>query len=114
VGAESLRLTDGLDDFSLYHAVYWHTTGHAGLDPVGQVVFLADKLDPQKSGRYPYLPMLRDLAEVDLERAMLEFLSREMISLASQERMVHPAMVEARNGLLARRASAVPISGGSP
>ena len=92
--------------------MYWHTTGHASLDPVGQVVFLADKLDPQKIGRYPYLPLLRQMAMEDLERAMLEFLSREIVSLASQGQMVHPAVVEARNGLLARRSPARPGSPG--
>lgn len=114
VGAELLRVADGLDDPSLYHAVYWHTTGHAGLDPLGRVVFLADKLDPQKIDRYPYLLLLRLLAEQDLEGAMLEFLSREMAALASQGEMVHPAMVEARNGLLAGRASTSLSKEGSP
>jgi HD superfamily phosphohydrolase YqeK len=103
VGAELLRLEDGLADFSIYQAVYWHTTGHACLDPLGQVVFLADKLDPQKAGRYPYQPLLREIAAEDLDRAMLEFLGRELVSLTSQGQMVHPAMVEARNGLLARQ-----------
>ncbi len=103
VGAELLRREDGLADASIYQAVYWHTTGHASLDPLGQVVFLADKLDPQKAGRYPYQPRLREIALQDLDRAMLEFLGRELVSLTSQGQMVHPAMVEARNGLLARR-----------
>jgi HD superfamily phosphohydrolase YqeK len=66
------------------------------------VVFLADKLDPQKIGRYPYLPLLRQMAMEDLDRAMLEFLSRELVSLVSRGEMAHPAMVGARNGLLTR------------
>jgi HD superfamily phosphohydrolase YqeK len=41
------------------------------------------------------------MAMEDLDRAILEFLSREMASLVSQGQMVHPAMVEARNSLLA-------------
>ncbi len=109
VGAELLRLEDGLDSPTLYWTVYWHTTGHAGLDPLGQVVFLADKLDPQKIGRYPYLPLLRRIAMEDLDRAMLEFLSRELVSLTRQGQLVHPAMVEARNGLLARQPQTAPV-----
>jgi predicted HD superfamily hydrolase involved in NAD metabolism len=102
VGAELLRREDGLECPSIYQAVYWHTTGHASLDLTGQVVFLADKLDPQKISRYPYLPLLRQMAMEDLDRAMLEFLSRELVSLVSQGEIAHPAMVDARNGLLAR------------
>jgi predicted HD superfamily hydrolase involved in NAD metabolism len=101
VGAELLRREDGLTDQSLHQAVYWHTTAHPSLDILGKVVFLSDKLDPYKVERYPYLPYLRELAFADLDRALLEFLTRESISLVSQGEMLHPAMVEARNNLIA-------------
>ena len=101
VGAELLRREDGLDDDSLYQAVYWHTTGHSSLDQLGKVVFLADKLDPQKLPRYPYQPHLRELALDDLDAALVEFYTREMVSLVRQGQLVHPAMLEARNALLA-------------
>jgi predicted HD superfamily hydrolase involved in NAD metabolism len=100
VGAEILRREDGLDDQPLYQAVYWHTTAHHCLDPLGQVVFLADKLDPAKIGRYPYQPRLRELALADLDRAVLEFTTRDLTSRLGQGEMVHPAMVETRNYLL--------------
>lgn len=100
VGAELLRQEDGLSDQSLYQAVYWHTTAHPSLDSLGKVVFLADKLDHQKIKRYPYQPYLRELALESLDRAILEFLSQELVSLTSQGRLVHPMMVEARNSLL--------------
>ncbi len=71
-------------------------------------MFLADKLDPQKAHMYPYLPLLRQLALEDLDRAMLEFLTRETISLASRGLLVHPVAVETRNNLLATAASVEP------
>jgi predicted HD superfamily hydrolase involved in NAD metabolism len=101
VGAELLRREDGLDDAPLYQAVYWHTTGHPSLDRLGQVVFLADKLDPEKIGRYPYQPRLRELAFTDLDRAVLEFTTRELAFRLGRGEMVHPTMVETRNHLLA-------------
>ena len=104
VGAELLRREDGLDDDSLYQAVYWHTTGHPSLDQLGKVVFLADKLDPQKLPRYPYQPHLRELALNDLNAALVEFFTREIVSLAGRDELIHPAMLEARNTLLAAAA----------
>ena len=101
VGAEILQREDGLTEEDLYQAVYWHTTGHPSLDRLGKVVFLADKLDPLKISRYPYLPFLRELALEDLDRAILEFLSRETVARATTNEMVHPATVETRNHLLA-------------
>ncbi len=101
VGAELLRREDGLDHDSLYQAVYWHTTGHPSLDQLGKLVFLADKLDPQKLPRYPYQPHLRELALQDLDAALVEFFTREIVSLAGRGELIHPAMLEARNALLA-------------
>ena len=101
VGAQLLRQEDGLTDQSVYRAVYWHSTAHPTLDALGKVVFLADKLDPQKLPRYPYQPYLQELARADLDLAFLEFLTRELVSLVGRSEMVHRAMVEARNHFLA-------------
>jgi predicted HD superfamily hydrolase involved in NAD metabolism len=100
VGAEMLAKEDGLADSSVHQAVYWHTTAHPDLDPLGKLVFLADKLDPQKIAAYPYQPYLKQLAMEDLDKAVLEFLSRETVSLVSRGLMVHPKAVETRNRLL--------------
>ena len=105
VGAELLRREEGLDDLEVYEAVYWHSTAHEGLGSVAKVVFLADKLDPMKSDRYPYLPELRGLAMESLDRGMLDFLDRELATLLQQKSLVHPAWVEARNELILKRSS---------
>ncbi len=100
VGAELLRRAGGLDDPDIYEAVYWHSTARRGMGPLAKVVFLADKLDPQKAGRYPFLPELGELARTSLNGAILDFLSREMTSLVQHGSLVHPASLEARNDLL--------------
>lgn len=100
VGAEILVKEDGLEDPSIHQAVYWHSTAHPELDSLGKVVFLADKLDPQKAAAYPYQPLLNQLATEDLDKAVLKFLSREIVSLVSRGQMVHPKALEARNRLL--------------
>ena len=100
VAAEMLRSIDGIDDPDIYDAVYWHSTAHKGLGPTGKVVFLADKLDPQKITRYPYLEELRELAMVTLDGAVLDFLTREIVTLLRQGSLVHPISIEARNDLI--------------
>ena len=101
VGAEMLVKEEGLTDTSIHQAVYWHSTAHPDLDPLGKLVFLADKLDPQKVLRFPYQPLLMQMATEDLDRAILEFLSREIVTMVSQGLMVHPRALETRNHLLA-------------
>ena len=100
VGAELLRREEDLTDHGLYEAVRWHSTAHASLDPLGKLIFLADKLDPQKAAVYPYQAKLRDMALESLDLALLEFLSREMAARLERGETVHPASVEARNSLI--------------
>lgn len=102
VGAELLRRVDGLEDRDIYEAVYWHSVAHSELPPAAKVVFLADKLDPQKVSRYPFLPQLRDVAASNLDRAILDFLNRELISQLQQGSLVHPVSLDARNELIAK------------
>lgn len=106
VGAEILRREEGLaDTAALYQAVYWHTTAHPGLDNLGKVVFLADKLDPNKRKKYPYQPRIRELAQENLDAAILEFLTRQLADLAGRGFMIHPMLVKTRNALLATAAA---------
>ncbi len=107
VGAEILRVEDGLaasgEEEDLYQAVYWHTTFHPTLvDEMGKVVFLADKLDPNKRKKIPYQPELMDLARENLDAAILEFLSRQVADLTARGKEVHPMMLEARDSLRVR------------
>ena len=50
---------------------------------------------------YPYIPLLRELAMEDLNRALLEFLTRETIAPVSNGELVHPASYEMLNSLVA-------------
>ena len=101
VGAELLARDDGLEDESMRQAVHWHTTAHPALDDLGKLVFLADKLDPQKIGSYPYLPQLHQMALKDLDGAVLHFLTKETEAMAARGWMIHPKVTETRNHLLA-------------
>ena len=105
VGAEILRVEDGLDsagsEADLYQAVYWHTTFHPNLlDDVGKVVFLADKLDPNKRKRIPYQPEIMELAMENLDVAIREFLNRQILEMTAKGQAVHPMMIKARDALL--------------
>ncbi len=102
VAAEMLR-HKGLDDQVVYDGVYHHSTAYPGLHPIAKAVFLADKLEPNKSGRYAYSSeALKARAMKNLDEALLEFLSREIAAYLAHGQMVHPSALEARNELLAQ------------
>ena len=107
VGAEVLKRDFGLDDEEALDAVRYHTRGRAGMSPLERAVFLADKLDPSKVGRYPFLPEVEAAAHRDLDEGMLLFIDRQAAAFLENGDLVHPGMIDARNdALLALKARA--------
>ena len=101
VAAARLRGELGVGDVEVVEAVRWHSTAAPGLHAIGKVVFLADKLDPAKAARYPFVEAVRALAGEDLDGALEAFLSGEMQRLLRGGHLLHPASLEARNELVA-------------
>ena len=103
VGAELLRHEDGLEDEEILAAVRWHTTSYPDQSDLGLLVFIADKLEPNKIKSYPYQNELLYIARESLDMAVLEFLSRETIRRISERKPVHPNSVKALNSLVLKR-----------
>jgi len=106
VGAEILRREYGIDDPQVLAAARFHSTGRAGMSLLEKVIFVADKIEPGKVRAKPALARVRDLADRDLDAAILEYLE-QMLQMARQEGWpLHPQAVAARNELLAKRPKA--------
>lgn len=101
VGAELVRRDYQVQDAEILEAIGRHTVGKAGMGPVARVLFLADKLDPAKDSRYPFNDRVRELAQQDLDKAIVEFIGREAASHLSRGDFVHPSTIDTRNDLLA-------------
>ncbi|MSP79420.1 MAG: hypothetical protein EXR67_07780 [Dehalococcoidia bacterium] len=84
-------------DQAVLEAVRWHTTCRVGMGTLGQVVFLADKVDPHKVARRPFLERVRDLAPTDPAGAIALYLTDELERLLREGFLLHPIAVEARN-----------------
>jgi predicted HD superfamily hydrolase involved in NAD metabolism len=95
VGSEIIRTQDSVENEAILEAVCWHTSGSSTLDTLGKIVFLSDKLDPEKVAKYPYQAQLYKLANADLDAAMLEFLNREVDTLNMRGALIHPGMIDA-------------------
>ncbi len=95
-----LEREHGFDDEDVLEAVRWHTTGRRGMGEIAKAVFIADKLDPNKVRRYPYLNEVQRLAEDSLDRAILEYLDQGLLYFVSERELIHPESVELRNELM--------------
>ena len=102
LAAAHLERECGITDPEILEAVRWHSTSRPGMGRVGLVVFLADKIEPQKAERNPYLLKVAETARESLERAALDYLTAEIASLLERRSLLHPASIEARNDLLIR------------
>jgi predicted HD superfamily hydrolase involved in NAD metabolism len=86
----------GIEDAEVLNAVRYHTTGRAGMPDVEKIVFLADKTEPDELAHYPEWREVRDLAQDDLDAAMLRALELYLEQARRMGWTVHPDVVAAR------------------
>lgn len=102
VGAEILRRDWGIADDELLDAVRDHISGSPMMTPLAKVLFVADKLEPERDRHYHGLEPVRELAMVDLDAAILKLYAWRMSELVAAGRPVDERLVEARNVLMER------------
>jgi predicted HD superfamily hydrolase involved in NAD metabolism len=103
VAARMLRRDFGLTDSEVLRAVEIHTTSAPGMSTLQKVLFVADKIEPDKVARKPALAEVAALAETDIDAAMLRFLDLYFIEAAEKGWQVQIETTVARNRLLANR-----------
>jgi predicted HD superfamily hydrolase involved in NAD metabolism len=100
VGAELLRREWGIDDEEILDAVRHHITGGVRMSPLAKVLFVADKLEPERDHHYGGLDGLRELAMRDLDAAVLRLYAWRMDELLANQRPISEELVSARNRLI--------------
>ena len=100
VAAWLLRERFGVVDAEVLDAVRYHTTGRAGMSDLEKVVFLADKTEPDELAHYPQWRDVRDLAQDDLDAAMLRALELYLERARREGWTVHPDVLAAREYFL--------------
>ena len=100
VAATWLERDGETSDSRVIEAVRYHTTGKSGMSDVSKVVYLADKLEPNKVRRMPELSEVLQLAKVDIDTALLEYLNRHIVRRVERGDLLHPLTLELRNELV--------------
>jgi predicted HD superfamily hydrolase involved in NAD metabolism len=100
IGAEVLRRDWGIMDEELLDAVRDHITGGVRMSSLAKVLFVADKLEPERDRHFGGLDPIRQLAMVNLEAAMLKLYAWRMDQLLGAGKPVDNALVTARNQLI--------------
>ncbi len=100
VGAELLRSEWGIRDEELLDAVRYHITGAPVMSPLVMVVFVADKLEPNRDRHDRGLDAIRAIARADLDEAVLRLAGWRLSTLVASGQPVHEQLVSARNALI--------------
>lgn len=72
VAAEMLRRDYGIDDPQVLAAARFHTVGRAGMSALEKIIFVADKIEPDKVRANPAAARAKELADRDLDAAIEE------------------------------------------
>ena len=95
-GAAIARDVFGVDE-EIYHAIWWHTTGHAGMTLLEKIIYLADYIEPSRD--FPGVDKLRDVCYKDLNEGLLLGLEMTIEEMTRMGNPVHHATIEARDAL---------------
>ena len=95
-GAAIARDVFGVDD-EIYSAIWWHTTGHAGMTLLEKIMYLADYIEPSRD--FPGVDKLRAVCYKDLDEGLLMGLEMTIEEMTSMGNPVHHATIEARDAL---------------
>jgi len=91
----------GVTDETVFAAVRYHSTGAVKMRPLDQLLFVADFCEPNRP--YTAAQEVRDLAERNLEAAVLEVMQFKLRKTLLKKQPVHPNSFHAYNTLIDKR-----------
>lgn len=86
-----------IKDVDIVNAIYYHTTGRAGMSLVELIVFVADYIEPARS--FPGVDVVREVARHDIVAAARNALKNTIIFLINKNVTIHPHTFLAYNDL---------------
>ncbi len=98
VGATIAEKEFNIQDPVILKAIKAHSTGAAQMSLLDKIIYLSDKIEPLRD--MAGVEEAREMAEKDLNRAVLMALNRGLIYLISKNLLIHPVSIKARNNIL--------------
>ncbi|MEC0664643.1 bis(5'-nucleosyl)-tetraphosphatase (symmetrical) YqeK [Priestia flexa] len=98
VGAFLVEKEVGLTDEDILNAIRYHTSGRPGMSSLEKVIYVADYIEPGRN--FPGVEEVRELAEQDLDKALLQALKNTISFLISKNQRVFPDTLYTYNELV--------------
>ncbi len=101
VGAQFASKYFEIEDSDVIAAVACHTTGKADMTLLDKIIYLADYIEPTRE-EFEGLNELRDIAYIDIDKAMLLALNMSVNHVKNKGEAIHPDTTAAINWLKAQ------------
>lgn len=88
LGAKLAQTEFGITDPDIIAAIRSHTLGHPQMSVLEKILYIADFVEPNRKD-FPGLSELRELAELDLDLAMLAAVNSSIRYVKSQNKVLH-------------------------
>jgi len=98
VGAVLARDRYGIKDAAIQKAIDCHTTGCKNMSSLDKIIYLADYIEKDRS--FPGVETIRQMAETDLDGAMMMALTNSICHVAQTGALLHKRTIDARNDLI--------------
>jgi predicted HD superfamily hydrolase involved in NAD metabolism len=96
-----LREQYGVADADVLGAVAAHTTAAPRMTRLQKLLFVADKIEPEKVQGKAAVARVRNLAHTDLDAALRAYLDFQIVEALERRYAIHPNTIAARNELIA-------------
>jgi len=97
IGAKLAEEVLGISDIDILNAIRYHTTARICMSVLEKIVFIADKIEEGRN--YPETGYLKELAELDLDKAVFEILQITTSIAKGKGKQIHPLSLEVLENL---------------
>lgn len=87
-----------VEDEAVCQAIALHTTGGAGMSLLDKIIYVADCIEPHR--HYPGVDKLREVAQEDIDLALLAAFDHSIVYLVEKKSWIHPSTIVSRNEIL--------------
>ncbi len=95
LGAILAKEEYGVTDDEILDAIYWHTTGKAGMTPLEKIIFIADYIEEGRS--FEGVEEARKLAYQDMNHCILFCSDATIRNVLQKGWLLHPNTIDTRN-----------------
>ncbi|KEK26261.1 bis(5'-nucleosyl)-tetraphosphatase (symmetrical) YqeK [Bacillus gaemokensis] len=98
VGAYLVEKEVGITDSEILQAITYHTSGHERMTMLDKVIYVADYIEPSR--KFPGVELARELAQEDINKALLFALKRTIQFLMEKDQTIYPLTFQTYNAVI--------------